>query len=76
MEETQFDLTMKDKDKERHVLARLPVEEARRSLGCRVTPDGNQKAQVEYMRSVMVEWGDKLRAGHLMRSEAWTALTT
>jgi hypothetical protein len=75
-EETQFDLTMKNKDEERHVLARLPVEEARRSLGCRVAPDGNKKAQVEYMRSVTVEWGDKLWVGHLTRSEAWTALTT
>jgi hypothetical protein len=76
MEETQFDLTMKDKDEVRHVLARLPVEEARRSLGCRAAPDGNNKDQVEYMRSVMVEWGDKLWAGHLMRNEAWTALMT
>jgi hypothetical protein len=76
MEETHFDLTMKDKDETRHVLARLPVDEARRSLGCRSAPDGINKAQVAYMRSVAVEWRDKLWAGHLTRHEAWTALTT
>jgi hypothetical protein len=75
-EETQFDLTVRDKDEIQHVLSRLPVNEARRSLGCRSAPDGNNKAQVEYMRSVAVEWGDKLRAGHLTKYEAWTALTT
>lgn len=57
-EETQLDLTMKDKDEVRHVLSRLPVDEARRSLGYRSAPDGNRKAQVEYMRLVAVEWRD------------------
>jgi hypothetical protein len=75
-EETQFELTMKDKDDVRHILSRLPVNEARRSLGYRAAPDGNRKAQVEYMRSVAVEWRDRLRAGHLTRYEAWTALST
>ena len=28
------------------------------------------------MRSVAVEWGDKLWAGHLTKYEAWTALST
>jgi hypothetical protein len=40
-EETQFELTMKDKDDVRHILLRLPVNEARRSLGYRAAPDGN-----------------------------------
>jgi len=74
-EETQFNLTMRDKDDIRHVLERLPVNEARRSLGYRSAPDGNRKAQVAYMRKVAVEWSDKLRAGHLTKYEAWTALT-
>ena len=28
------------------------------------------------MRSITIEWGDKLRAGHLTKYEAWTALNT
>jgi hypothetical protein len=59
-EETEFELTMKDKDELRHALLRLPVHEARRSLGYRAAPDGNRRAQVEYMRSVAVDWSDKL----------------
>jgi hypothetical protein len=76
VEEIPFELTMNDKDEIRHVLTRLPVNEARRSLGCRSAPDGNTKEQVAYMRSVAVEWRDRLRAGHLTRYEAWTALST
>ena len=73
-EETSFDLTMKDKDELWHILSRLPVDEARRSLGCWSAPDGNNKEQVNYMRSVAVEWGDKLCAGHLTKYEAWSAI--
>ena len=47
MQETRFNLTVKDKDGIRHVLSRLPVNEARRLLGCRSAPDGSNKAQVE-----------------------------
>jgi hypothetical protein len=74
--ETPFNLTMKDKDELRHVRTWLLADEVRRSLGCWAAPDGNIKEQVNYMRSVAVEWGDKLRAGHLTKYEAWTALTT
>ena len=28
------------------------------------------------MRSIAVDWGDKLRAGHLTKYEAWAALNT
>jgi hypothetical protein len=62
-EETQFDLTVKDKDEIQHVLSHLSVNEARRLLGCRSAPDGNNKAQVEYMRSVAVEWGANFKQG-------------
>jgi hypothetical protein len=48
-EETQFDLTMKDKDEIQHILSQLPVDEARRSLGCRSAPDGKSEEQVNYM---------------------------
>jgi hypothetical protein len=67
MEETEFELTMKDKDELCHALSRLPVHEACRSLGYCAAPDGNRRAQVEYMRSVAVDWSDKLRAGHLTK---------
>ena len=58
------------------MLTRLPASEARRSLGVRTAPDGNNKQQVEYMWSIAEEWRDKIRTGHLTHYEAWTALTT
>lgn len=67
---------MKDKDEIWHNLARLSVNEARRSLGCQVASDVNMKDQVSHMHSVAVEWSDKLRVGHLTKYEAWTALST
>ena len=75
-EETLFDLTVKDKDEIQHTLTRLPTDEARRSLGVWSAPDGNNKDQIAHMREIAIEWGDKLRAGHLTKYEAWTALNT
>ena len=45
-------------------------------LGVCSAPDGNNHDQVNYMREVAEEWSDKLWAGHLTQSEAWSALIT
>jgi hypothetical protein len=74
--ETPAEIMMNDMDGTSYVLMQLPASEARRSLGVRTTPDGNNKQQVEYMRSIAEEWQDKIRTGHLTHYEAWTALTT
>jgi hypothetical protein len=61
---------------QRHVLYRLSSSEARRTLEVRLAPAGNETAQLNYLRSVAEEWGDKARTGHLPRPAAWLNLTT
>jgi hypothetical protein len=55
-DEAPAEITVKDMDGTRHVLTRLPVSEARHSLGVQTAPDGNNMQQVEYMRSIAEEW--------------------
>ena len=74
--ETPFELRMQGWDGRVLKLDRLEASQARRSLGLRSPPDGNNKAQVRYLRSVAKGWRDKMRTGHLNKFDAWTALTT
>ena len=55
-------------------LERVPVTEARRTLGVRLAPDGNNRAEVEYLRQQAVNWSDKLRTGHLPRYASWVSM--
>ena len=57
-------------------LERLPTYEARRTLGVRLAPDGNNKAEHAYLRAQSQAWGDQVRSGHLPRHLAWQALTS
>ena len=45
-------------------------------MGIWSAPDGNNKDQIAHMRSIAIEWGDKLWEGHLTKYEAWMALNT
>jgi hypothetical protein len=75
-EEYPAAISVRDLIWQRHVLDRMSPSEARRTLGVRLAPDGNEIAEFNYLRSVAEEWWDKARAGHLSRSAAWLNLTT
>ncbi len=59
-----------------HPLERLQPFEARRTLGVRLAPDGNNRAEYQYLRQTAEDWREKIRTGHLPRHEAWLAMTT
>jgi hypothetical protein len=59
-----------------HTIERLEPTEARRTLGVRLAPDGNNQTECEYLRQVSIEWADRIRSGHLPRPLVWTALTS
>jgi hypothetical protein len=67
-------LSVKDCDGNRVQLERLPPHVARRTLGVRLAPDGNNKEEVAYLRGIAEKWNAYTRAGHLQRHEAWYAL--
>jgi hypothetical protein len=52
------------------------MNEARRTLGVRLAPDGNNKAKVEFLRQRVDEWADQIRTGHLPRQLVWESMHT
>jgi hypothetical protein len=57
-------------------LERLEPSEARRTLGVRLAPDGNNRAEHEHLRSISEQWADYICTGFLPRPLVWTALMT
>ena len=58
------------------ILERLEMHEARRTLGVRLAPDGNNKAEVAFLRQRVNEWADRIRTGHLPRRLVWESMHT
>jgi hypothetical protein len=56
-------------------LERLPPDEARRTLGVRLAPNGNNHDKVKHLRGVAMQLKEHIRTGHLQRHNAWYALT-
>jgi hypothetical protein len=69
-------LSVKDCDGQRIQLACLSPDAAHRTLGMRLAPDGNNKAEIEYLHSIAEKWSADIHAaGHLQCHKAWYALT-
>lgn len=75
-DDTPGDLTMRNAAGERILVDRCEHDEARRTLGVRLAPDGNNRAQMQHMVDVGKTWGQQLRSGHVRRTDSWIALTT
>jgi Reverse transcriptase (RNA-dependent DNA polymerase) len=60
----------------REMLTRRECSEATKALGIYFAPDGNMKAQVEYLTNKARTWAEQIRCGFLRRQEAWYSLTT
>ena len=72
---TSDQLKVQDPDGERATPECLPANEARRTMGFRLAPDGNNEAEKSNMLKVAKEWASKVAAlGN--RHLAWTALST
>jgi len=72
---TPAELHVRDANGTVQAVERLPVSEARRTLGVRLAPDGNNKAEFEYLQEQSHKWQDQVRASHLPRHLAWQVLT-
>ena len=57
-------------------LTLLTVKEAKRMLGVYLAANGENITQIEHLRDVAENWKEKIRVGHLIHNDAWTALTT
>jgi hypothetical protein len=57
-------------------LERLSVSDARRTLGVKLAPDGNDQSQFQKPLDSAKTWQEQIRAGHLLRKLAWESMTT
>jgi len=73
---TQFpgEVNIYDDSLHRVPIPRLEPFEARRTLGVRLAPDGNWDTEVEYLKSIAVDWKVKMAASKLSWEEALFSL--
>ena len=63
-------LYVEDVDGDRHPIERLGVSEGRKMLGVLLAPDGNNNDALASLKTTAREWADRVRSGHLRRSDA------
>jgi hypothetical protein len=74
--ETPMQLTMNNNSSSPIRLERLEVTEARRTLGVRLAPDGNNQAEFKYLREECNQWADRIWSGMVPRKYAWQAFSS
>jgi hypothetical protein len=75
-EPTDQDLRVRGPSGELQTLEVVPVDEARRTLGVRLAPDGNDREQGKFMLEVTKKWADGIRINSLPRAYAWQSYST
>jgi hypothetical protein len=67
---------MANADGSRTSLEQVEVGEGRRTLGVRLAPDGNNKAEFEYLKEQCDQWANRIRSGTLPQTYTWQAFST
>ena len=67
-------LTIKDANQSRVTIDRLEPSEARRTLGVRLAPDGDNQDQYEFMIEKATAWSEKVCASYLKTPNIWIAM--
>jgi hypothetical protein len=69
-------LCVRDCDGNVAALERLSVSDARRTLGVKLAPGGNDQAQFHKLLDAANTWKEQIRTGHFPRKLAWESMTT
>ena len=75
-EDAPAKLYMRDSEGQLHKIQRLSINQAERTLGVRLAPNGNNAAQIKHMTNQAAEWGECLQTGLLSKALAWQAMHT
>ena len=76
LEEIEAGLLVKDSEGNSKTIERLEVSDARRTLGVRLAPDGNNEAEARFLKERARDWADRVRTGHLPRRLVWESMNT
>jgi hypothetical protein len=74
--ESAADIHIRDCTGTVKILERLEMDNARRTLGVRLAPDGNNIAKVTFLREIVNNWADRIRTGHFPRRLVWESMQT
>lgn len=74
LDDIDFTFSVKDCKEQRQTLPQFATDEALETLGVFLAPDGNNREQAKILRLKAEDWKEKIRVGHLDRSEAWRAI--
>ena len=69
-------LKVRDENGQEVEVQQVPVQEAKRTLGVYLAPDGSNDQMKEALLNKAKEWAEQIRVGHLGREESWRALKT
>jgi hypothetical protein len=72
--DSKADLVMTNATQQQVQVERVEASEARRTLGVRLAPDGNNRAEFEYLKHQCDQWADRLRCG-MATSTIWPKVT-
>jgi len=67
---TQRQISIPREDGTRVIIPRLQTTEARRTLGVRLAPDGNNEEEFKYLLGISQTWKQQMAAAHLSRIAA------
>jgi len=67
---------MRDHTQTLSPIKRLQANDAQRTLGVYLAPDGNNKTQLQILLTKTKTWADKAQTGHLNKVAAWLNLTS
>jgi hypothetical protein len=70
------ELQIRNLDGQMQPVEQVPVSEARRTLGVKLAPDGNNDAEFESLRQKAQVWASNVTAHQLSRKYAWQSLQT
>ena len=76
IDDSPASISVKDSEGNVKVLQRLSANEARRSLGVCLAPDGNNNAEFLELVDKAKIWADSIRTGHLPRHLVWESMKT
>jgi hypothetical protein len=74
--ESPGELEVRNPDGDIQEIERVETTEARRTLGVRLAPDGNNEAEIEYLTEQAELWADNVRTNNLDQRYVWQSLTT
>ena len=75
-EDLQLHLTVPDDTQRLHPLLQVEPTIAKETLGVYLAPDGNEDAQIEYLKQRIAQWVENVRTNHIAKHHAMLALNT